>query len=534
MISSFQSILHFSTLPLLLLVLSNVGSPQASALPAPAQFYDDQLVDHLCSDDCPYNQQRWTQRYYTFGDHFGGPGSPIFLVLGGEGAIEPERGLYYGFVTNVLAKSFGAFVVQPEHRFYGDSQPICINGWRQEQIEQGRHDPDPRIQLLTIEQALRDDLRLTNKLKEQLGCAQASEKDSPHYCPVITVGGSYPGFMSAMARLVYPDEVDMGYAASAPMKFYSQKTPQSAYYEHITQVAEKAQTGCAAAVKKTLLEVQQAYMSEGARDYRHTAFQIGICNGTVPGYVDSAKSFLDEVFMMVGYTFANNNMWYYPPSTDSALVKGCQVFMNDKISSEERLGQFLVTSLAGNVNTCLDMRQQLPSGPFRSISGGDWSGIGTGTSGESWDFETCTLLVEAIGFDESKTMFPDRPWSLAWMGRHCRERFGVTPRPYELVQRWHWDDLAGKTNASRILFTNGLNDGWSVSGIQEDLSDSLLAINFPNGAHHSELRPDIPDQNVDTPDVWEGFQKIENILKQWLEELPGGVHSKQVDYESMS
>jgi hypothetical protein len=40
-------------------------------------------------------------------------------------------------------------------------------------------------------------------------------RTSIEYCPVISVGGSYPGWLSATARLLYPDLIDIGYAASA-------------------------------------------------------------------------------------------------------------------------------------------------------------------------------------------------------------------------------------------------------------------------------------------------------------------------------
>lgn len=36
-----------------------------------------------------------------------------------------------------------------------------------------------------------------------------AERGQPGYCPVVTVGGSYPGFLSAMMRLRYPAVVDM-------------------------------------------------------------------------------------------------------------------------------------------------------------------------------------------------------------------------------------------------------------------------------------------------------------------------------------
>ena len=62
-----------------------------------------------------------------------------------------------------------------------------------------------------------------------------------------------------------------------------------------------------------------------------------------------------------------------------------------------------------------------------------------------------------------------------------------------------------------------MNDGWSVGGITHNLSDSLLALNFENGAHHSELSGIGPSER-DTPDIKRGFKQIKSILREWLAE----------------
>jgi hypothetical protein len=89
------------------------------------------------------------------------------------------------------------------------------------------------------------------------------------------------------------------------------------------------------------------------------------------------------------------------------------------------------------------------------------------------------------------------------------------------VNAWHFDaeHLVQKAGASRIIFTNGLQDGWSVSGIQSDLSDDVLAINFPNGAHHSDLNG-MGNHSTDTSDIQRGTRRIQGILAKWLAELP--------------
>jgi hypothetical protein len=473
--------------------------------PAPAQYFHHQLMDHV-DPYGDYRDEEWTQRYYIWDEHFQGPGSPIFLIFGGEGQIPPEKGLMYPFVTDHLAETFKGYVLQPEHRFYGESQPL----YHHHPDKRARQ--DPRVHLFTPEQALHDAMHLLTHIQEKLGCSK--DKFSSEYCPVITVGGSYPGWLSAMARVVFPYQVDMSYAGSAPMTFYSQQVDVSAYYNHITKVADKMLPGCADAVRTSLYDIKTTILSGGL-----TERNLGICEGTIPDYIDTKtpeglQMLVDEIMMVVGYTFANDNMANYPPGNTTRLFAACQTFTSDK-NAFHKLQEFLVTRLREGEH-CWAMTGQLPAGPNATITSGDWSGVGTGTDGDSWDFQTCTLLVEAIGFSNS-SMFPPREWSRDWLTDHCQMRYRVTPDPYALVYRWKFDDLA-KANVTRILFTNGLNDGWSVGGIQSNLSNSLLALNFPNGAHHSDLSGRGPSED-DTADIKQGFKSVIQILGSWLDEI---------------
>jgi hypothetical protein len=44
-------------------------------------FFVEQMVDHF--DTINNANRTWTQRYYMSDKYFGGPGSPIFIILGG-------------------------------------------------------------------------------------------------------------------------------------------------------------------------------------------------------------------------------------------------------------------------------------------------------------------------------------------------------------------------------------------------------------------------------------------------------------------
>jgi len=50
----------------------------------------------------------------------------------------------------------------------------------------------------------------------------------------------------------------------------------------------------------------------------------------------------------------------------------------------------------------------------------------------------------------------------------------------------------------------------------EKLVDLIVAINFPNGAHHSNLSHGGPSAK-DTEDIQHGFDQITNHLSFWLE-----------------
>lgn len=60
----------------------------------------------------------------------------------------------------------------------------------------------------------------------------------------------------------------------------------------------------------------------------------------------------------------------------------------------------------------------------------------------------------------------------------------------------------------------------SVGGVQTDLSDTLLAVNIGDGAHHSDLSHDEPS-DADTADVQQARARVGDILAGWLEQAQG-------------
>jgi Serine carboxypeptidase S28 len=457
------------------------------------RYYKQQTLDHF-NTARGANKNVWKQRYYEDHEFFGGPGSPLFIILGGEDAVHR---ILYPFISRVLGERFKAHTVCLEHRFYGSSLPMerPTNGDLQ--------------RLLHPRQALADAVQFIRYKQTELGCGP---RGSPTYCPVMTVGASYPGFLSALMRIVHDDVVDIGYASSAPLYLYSHQVSKTAYYEKVTASADTALSGCASAVKTTLQQVQLRLEATRSSGLAKEAQSLGICPKTIPAYINTTSMLAQELNMVIATHFADANMAYYPPRPDQELVVACEIFTNTKLSAASKIHQFL--TMDQDFKGCFDLQGELPPGPNATISAADWSGVGGGPAGYAWDYQSCTLIPEC----SITGMFPERDWTIDWLTSHCQSRFDYTPVETALVDEFHFDDLY---NTTRLLFTNGLQDGWSVASItaeNENEMPGVQVVNMENGAHHSDLSHMGPTDE-DTPDVKTAHVVIGDLVETWLNEV---------------
>lgn len=114
----------------------NVNNPAMMILGSPMKGYllddtldktllwHDQYVDHIGinTEQAGASLKTYRQQFMKKSIHWKGPGHPILVIVGGEGPLDPP--MLYQFVHDGLAEEFGAFVLSPEHRFYGESRPI--------------------------------------------------------------------------------------------------------------------------------------------------------------------------------------------------------------------------------------------------------------------------------------------------------------------------------------------------------------------------------------------------------------------------
>ena len=151
----------------------------------------DQVVDHYDYRAAEY----FKQRYWVVKDYFNPRIGPVFLYICGEWVCSgvPELRAWIA----VLAQQTQGMILVLEHRFYGDSLPFGKESFSVE-----------NMRLLNSEQALRD----LAYFAEQV---EAKQLYGVTNNPWISVGGSYPGGLSAWFRYKYPHIVIGALASSA-------------------------------------------------------------------------------------------------------------------------------------------------------------------------------------------------------------------------------------------------------------------------------------------------------------------------------
>uniref|UniRef100_A0A1Y9IVY9 Prolylcarboxypeptidase n=1 Tax=Anopheles minimus TaxID=112268 RepID=A0A1Y9IVY9_9DIPT len=144
-------------------------------------------VDHLDV------QNRATFEFdYVSNDAYYRPGGPIFIIVGGNNALNAyfiENGLFHD-----IARDAGAWLFSNEHRYYGRSSPV-------------EDYSTPNMRFLSVEQALLDLIEWIDHLRrEVVGDPNAK---------VILHGLGYGGAVAIWARQRFPSLIDGAWGSTA-------------------------------------------------------------------------------------------------------------------------------------------------------------------------------------------------------------------------------------------------------------------------------------------------------------------------------
>ncbi|XP_047310598.1 lysosomal Pro-X carboxypeptidase-like [Impatiens glandulifera] len=437
--------------------------------------YFEQQLDHFSFSNLP----TFRQRYLISTQHWLGPNrmGPIFFYCGNEGDIEWFAD-NTGFVWE-LAPRFGAMVVFPEHRYYGESFPYGS-------IEEAYKNATT-LSYLTTEQALADFAILITDLKRNLS-AEAS--------PVVLFGGSYGGMLAAWMRLKYPHLAIGALASSAPVLQFEDIVPPETFYNIVSNGFRQESSSCFKTIKESWDVIEsESEKNDGLLKLTKT-FHMCQKLETVEdlfNWLESAYSYL----AMVNYPYPSSFM---TPLPGNPIKELCRRIDNnaDGTTILERIyeGVNMYYNYTGEVD-CF-MLDDDPHGL------------------DGWDWQACTEMVMPMSSSLDISMFPTYDYNYTSYQEYCSDSFNVKSRPTWITTEFGGHDFktALKYFGTNIIFSNGLLDPWSGGSVLEDISESIVALVTEKGAHHLDLRP-ATDEDPD----WLVEQRETEIklIKGWLD-----------------
>ncbi|OAY86114.1 lysosomal Pro-X carboxypeptidase-like isoform X1 [Ananas comosus] len=451
---------------------------------APANYdyetrFFQQRLDHFSFADQPPFQQRFLVGSATAG---WGRGDPIFFYCGNEGDIE-WFAANTGFVWE-FAPRFSALVVFAEHRYYGESMPFGSK-------ERAYKDAES-LSYLTAEQALADYAILLTDLKKNL---------SSENSPVVLFGGSYGGMLAAWMRLKYPHIAIGALASSAPILQFENIVPPETFYDLVSNDFKRESVSCFKAIKESWDALEaQGKEHNGLLKLSRTFRLCQNLNNTdaLSDWLDSAYSYL----AMVDYPYPSDFLMPLPAYPIKEVCKKIDNYA-EGTSLLERIyaGVNIYYNYTGTVD-CFDLEDD-PHG----MSG--------------WGWQACTEMVMPMSSSEENSMFPAYNFDFAAYGDECVESYGVKPRPRWITTEFGGHDISKVLEkfGSNIIFSNGLLDPWSGGSVLQNISDSIIALVTPLGAHHIDLRP---STNNDPDWLVKQRESEINLIQSWISDYYQG------------
>lgn len=368
--------------------------------------YFDQLVWHNDS-----SRGTFKQRYYVDTSHWGGPGFPVFLELGGEG---PAGGSPGGFAAT-LGAQLKALCVTLEHRYYGDSFPAPLSD-------------RATLETLTVDTALADAAAFVSFLKSLYGAGSS---------PLLVIGGSYSGALSAWFRVAYPDLAVASWSSSGVVNAVYNFTA----FDH--QVLADLPPACGAALEGVTAAFDAAWDAGGA-----------------------TRAALLELFGTASYFEKADMAWMLADGAAMAAQYGSKASLCAALvpvtDPLKQFAAFLVSrygpSFASNCyysTACLSD----PSMSDQWISA-DWQ----------WVSQCCRELAYWQVHDDQT--YRSAAITLDYYNAQCQASFGFDPSSSNAA--FNAAHGGATPNGTNVVALNGSDDPWQHAAVRRSLSPSYV------------------------------------------------------------
>jgi lysosomal Pro-X carboxypeptidase len=491
-----------------------------------SEHYRSSRIDHFSWA----NQDTYQQRYFICDKNYNpSRDGVIFFYCGNEADVT----LYLNNtgLMHELASRHNALLVFAEHRYYGHSKPFPI---------ETEHE---NMGYLTTEQAMADYASLLWDLKSEL---------NDQNIPIVGFGGSYGGMLAAWFRVKYPHLMDGAIAASAPIwSFFGEDPPYDSggFNAAVTWDASEEGGSAPACVPNARKAWQTMFEWGKSREgRRQIAKAMRLCpktqekepfsslntlilgNETETSFKEKKTLFNKEedvltseedIEALAGWleeSWAYLAMGDYPyPSgyilNGEAVLPAYPVRVACQYLADKDLeGEALLSAMTDAVGVFYNATGAVDCFDFGSKSS---AGNATEQDATFWDFQFCSeQFMPQTSSGAPRDMFWDSgKFDFQKESQRCQDTWGVRPSKYKASIEWGGKHI-GET-ASNIVFSNGGRDPWRSGGVLDSLSDTLVAINIPEGAHHLDFMFSHDD---DPESVIQARKVEEEHITRWIKE----------------
>jgi len=412
----------------------NVGLYEKLSYNQYQYWFSGQLVDHFS----PLDNRTFSQRYWVVPDYYDPKSGPVFMYICGEytcPGVMPER----QFPIMVAAQQ-KALIVVLEHRYYGLSQPLGNDSLK-----------TSNLVYLTVEQALADLAYFINWVKGN-NTNYAIGANSKW----ISLGGSYPGALSAWLRLKYPNLV-VGSWASSPVIYDILNFTEFDYQIYLS--ANKSGPQCPATIQALNKYVEANLYNNGSNWAQQFKGQFG----------PDAQQLSNEEFL-----------WYFADTIAETIQYGgrtqlCNLFA--KYSNFNDLWNATVKFIVQNGDP-------KDYGSY-FVGNSTWDPSNDGA--RQWNYQCCSQLGWFQGPGSLQHAMRSTRVNLTFYQKFCKDSFGVDLWPDTNLINIQY---GGKNiKSSNTVLVNGCEDPWLwASNINSTIPGvTSYYVNCPDCAHCVEL-----------------------------------------------
>ncbi|VFV21189.1 lysosomal pro-x [Lynx pardinus] len=428
--------------------------------------YPSALVDHFGFT----TDKTFKQRYLLADEHWKKDDGSILFYTGNEGDI-----VWFcnntGFMWDV-AEELKAMLVFAEHRYYGESLPFGNNSFK---VSTG-------IPCFI-------ELHFTGLHRSCVICKLK-------VCSNPVLGKS----ISAIFPTAFAYFVSLALAASAPIWHFGNLVPCGVFMKIVTEDFRKSGPNCSETIHNSWGAITRLARTGSGLHWLSEALHL--CTPLRNSQdVQHLKGWISETWInlaMVDYPYESNFLQPLPAWPIKVVCK----YLNNPSLSDAQLLQNIFQALNIYYNY---------SGQARCLNISETTTSNLGTQG--WSYQACTEMVMPFCTNGIDDMFEPRSWNFREYSDDCFKQWGVRPRPAWITTVYGGRNISSHSN---IVFSNGELDPWSGGGVTKDITDTLVAITIPEGAHHLDLRA----RNAFDPTTVLLARSLEvRHMKQWIRDF---------------